>query len=182
MNAPVKVSLLAIAFIFCATVAQSDAVFDYALNDVANGLTFTWTLTGVPDTPPILPQFSSQVGQLGDVMVTVNGVTEPDSMILTANSLIFQCDPTELYGWDTAAAMNFDTPANAPLLNGSQLLTGNFVGEAVGVWGAEGNLQLSVTDPQDTPEPPTGSLLIVAIAAILFAKRHLVHRATASFR
>lgn len=83
--------------------------YDYTLTDSGNGGTWTWSLTGVPNTLPILPQFSTQVGQPGDIFVSYDGgAAEPNFMSMTATTLLFQCDPTLLCAWDEAAEMEFE--------------------------------------------------------------------------
>jgi len=132
--------------------------YDYTLTDSGNGGTWTWSLTGVPNTLPILPQFSTQVGQPGDIFVSYDGgAAEPNFMSMTATTLLFQCDPTLLCAWDEAAEMEFES--TTPLLNGTQLLTGSFTGENVFFWGS--GLTLEVTD--SVPELSSGLTLLFGL-------------------
>jgi hypothetical protein len=166
--------LLLIAVGVSAKATKADT-FDYTLTD--NGNTWTWTLTGVPSTLPILPQFSTQVGQPGDIYVSYDGqAAEPNFMSMTATSLLFQCDPTLLCEWDEAAEMQFES--TTPLLSGTQLLTGNFTGEGVFFWG--NGLMLTVTDPDAVPESSSGLTLLFGLGLMAAAVR-LVKKPARSF-
>lgn len=152
--------MLLVAIGVLARSAKADT-FNYTLTDSNNGDVWTWSLTGVPHTLPILPQFSMQVGQPGDILVSLNGgPSEPNVMSLSATTLLFQCDPTLLCGWDEAAEMEFES--TGVLLNGTQLLTGNFTGKNVFFWGS--GLQLSVTD--NMPEISTGTTLLLGLLLV----------------
>ncbi len=140
--------------------------YDYTLTDSGNGGTWTWSLTGVPNTLPILPQFSTQVGQPGDIFVSYDGgAAEPNFMSMTATTLLFQCDPTLLCAWDEAAEMEFES--TTPLLSGAQLLTGGFAGKNVFFWGS--GLTLEVTDSM--PELSTGVTLLLGLILMVAAVR-----------
>ena len=166
--------LLLIAAGVFATSTKADT-FDYTLTD--NGNTWTWSLTGIPNTLPILPQFSTQVGQPGDIFVSFNGAAaEPNFMSMTATTLLFQCDPTLLCGWDEAAEMEFES--TTPLLSGTQLLTGNFTGQNVFFWGS--GLKLTVTDPSTVPESSSGLTLLFGLGLMAAAVR-LVKRPARNF-
>ncbi|HWF40241.1 MAG TPA: hypothetical protein VG322_17080 [Candidatus Acidoferrales bacterium] len=157
--------LVLVAISAFALPARADT-FNYTLTDSGNGGTWTWSLTGVPHTLPILPQFSTQIGQPGDILVSYDGgPTEPNVMSITATTLLFQCDPTLLCAWDEAAEMEFES--TTPLLNGTQLLTGNFTGNNVFFWGS--GLKLEVTDSM--PELSSGPTLLLGLIFMAGAVR-----------
>jgi hypothetical protein len=114
MNKVLGLLLLAATSLVAVPAMKADT-FDYTLADLNQPLiTFTRTLTGVPHSPRPLPQFSSMIGQPGDVLVSWAGRTPmPYTMTMTATLLEFQCDPASgqpnLPGciWDTADPIIF---------------------------------------------------------------------------
>jgi hypothetical protein len=155
--------VLLMAVVLLAAPAKADT-YNYTLSNSFN--TWTWSLTGVPHTLPILPEFSTQVGQPGDIFVSFDGgAAEPNVMSMTATTILFQCDPTLLCDWDEPAPMDFQSTTT--LLNGTQLLTGTFNG--MNLLFLDGDLTLTVTDP--TPELSSGLTLLLGLILMVAAVR-----------